>query len=277
MIKFASFNVNSVKARLPRLIEWLSSSKPDVVCLQELKCEEQNFPYEQIADLGYNCAVFGQKTYNGVAVLSKYKIEEIYKDFPEKNNYLNNNSKYAAQARYIEVIISVKNEIFRVSSIYVPNGGSNLLENQTLEDSDKFKYKMNFFDQLHEHLQKISQYDEMQIFAGDFNVACETIDIYDPKKFDGQILFHSQERQKFRKILNLGLVDIFRSKNPHSQAYSWWDYRGNSYTHNKGARIDYILCSPNIADRTLEAHIEDKGIRDQEKPSDHCPVSVLIK
>lgn len=274
MIKFASFNVNSVKARLPRLNDWLKSSNPDVICLQELKCEDHNFPFEAMLDLGYNCAVFGQKTYNGVAILSKYKIEEVIKGLPT----INNDSEIDQQSRYIEAVISIEGEVFRVASIYVPNGGSSeLQENQPIDQTLKFKYKMAFFDKLKNHLQKISQYDEMQIFAGDFNVACETIDIYDPQKFANQILFHPQERQKFRQILNLGLIDSFRSKNPQAQAFSWWDYRGNSYANNKGARIDYILTSPNVCDRIIEANIEEKGIRDQEKPSDHAPVSIIIE
>jgi exodeoxyribonuclease-3 len=271
MIKISTFNVNSIRARLPRLEEWLKKSAPDIVCLQELKCEEQNFPFEAMLDLGYNSAVFGQKTYNGVAILSKFKIEEVIKGLP------NFSGDSPQPARYIEAVISVKDLVLRVASIYVPNGGGEIAEGQALEDTTKFQYKMQFFKDLRTHLQKLSEYDESQIFAGDFNVANNEIDIYDPKKFHNQILFHPQERAEFRQILNLGLTDSFRMKNPQAQAFSWWDYRGNSYENNKGARIDYILTTANLIDRISTCEIEDKNVRDQEKPSDHCPVSIMFR
>jgi exodeoxyribonuclease-3 len=276
MIKIATFNVNSVKARLPRLLEWLKSSNPDIVCLQELKCEESSFPFEALIDAGYNSAVFGQKTYNGVAILSKYKIEDVVKGLPDFEENSGIDGGQDLQARYIEAVISFKSGAIRVASVYVPNGGGDLNEGEKLEDSKKFIYKIKFLQRLRAHIANISHYDEIQIFGGDYNVACETIDIFDPKKFDGQILFHPQERQKFREILNGGLIDSYRAKYPHNQAFSWWDYRGNSYTQNKGARIDYLLISPNCADKIIDCDIEDKNVRDQEKASDHCPVCLNI-
>ncbi len=267
-ITIATFNVNSVKARLPRLVEWLKSTNPDIVCLQELKCVDADFPFLEIENMGYNIALVGQKSYNGVAILSKYKIEETIRSLPNFND---------EQARYIESVIAVGEKIIRVASIYVPNGGGDIAEGQALEDTTKFQYKMQFFKDLRTHLQKLSEYDESQIFAGDFNVANNEIDIYDPKKFHNQILFHPKERAEFRQILNLGLTDSFRMKNPQAQAFSWWDYRGNSYENNKGARIDYILTTANLIDRISACEIEDKNIRDQEKPSDHCPVSIMFR
>jgi exodeoxyribonuclease-3 len=271
MLKISTFNVNSIRARLPRFLEWIKISKPDIICLQELKCEENNFPFEIMMDAGYNCAIYGQKTFNGVGILSKFKIEEVVKgiDFDTENP--------DSQARYIEAIIAVKNNIFRISSIYIPNGGADLALGERIEDSEKFKYKINFFNKLQKRLNVISKYDEYQILAGDFNVAIEAIDIFDPKKFENQILFHPLERQSFRAILNSGYIDIFRTKYPKNQYYSWWDYRGNSYNYNKGARIDYILTSPNLADKVDEVIIEDKNIRNQEKASDHCPVSAIMQ
>lgn len=273
MIKIASFNVNSVKARLPRLLEWLKKSQPDIVCLQELKCVENEFPFEALFDAGYNAAVNGQKTYNGVAILSKFKIEDVVKTLP----MLSQNDEKDEQARYIEAIIPIKNTAIRVASIYVPNGGSELKEGETIEQSQKFIYKLKFFDRLQNHISSLLPYDETQIFAGDFNVACEEIDIYDPKGFSGKILFHLQERKKMRSLLNLGLIDSYRTINQQSQSYSWWDYRGNSWNQNKGARIDYLLTSPLAADHLIEASIEDYGVRDQEKSSDHCPVIAKFK
>jgi exodeoxyribonuclease-3 len=276
MLKIATFNVNSVKARLPRLLEWLKTSNPDIVCLQELKCEESSFPFEALLDAGYNSAVYGQKTYNGVAILSKYKIEDVVKGLPSLSENDGIDGGQDLQARYIEAVISFKNGALRVASVYVPNGGGDLNEGEKLEDSKKFIYKIKFLQRLRAHISSISNYDEMQIFGGDYNVASQAIDIFDPKKFDGQILFHPQERQKFRELLNVGLIDSYRAKYPHNQAFSWWDYRGNSYTQNKGARIDYLLISPNCADNIVDCDIEDKNVRDQEKASDHCPVSLII-
>lgn len=271
MLKIASFNVNSIKARLPRLLAWLAISKPDIVCLQELKCLEAEFPFEILADAGYNAAVCGQKTYNGVAILSKFKIEDVIKTLPNLASSLEN-EELVSQARYIEAVISLKNSALRVASIYVPNGGSELAQGQTLEQTVKFCYKLQFFDALRNHISSLLPLDETQVFGGDFNVACDELDIYDPKGFDGQLLFHSQERQKMRQILNLGVIDSYRMVHRNSQAFSWWDYRGNSWNLNKGARIDYLLTSPKAADLISNAEIEDKGVRDQEKASDHCPV-----
>ncbi|MFM7557820.1 MAG: exodeoxyribonuclease III [Alphaproteobacteria bacterium] len=272
MIKISTFNVNSIKARLPRFLEWVKLSNPDVICLQELKCEEQNFPLEIMLDAGYNSAVYGQKTYNGVGILSKYKIEEVVKGLP---NFAIQNQE-DPQARYIEALITIKNEVYRIASIYVPNGGGDLLPNQKLEDTQKFQYKIAFFQALSQHISNLSSYDEKQIFCGDFNVAIDAIDIYNPQSFDGNILFHPQERKNMRTILNQGLIDVFRHKNPNITNYSWWDYRGNSYANNKGARIDYILTTPNLLTNIKEVVIEDKNVRDQEKASDHCPVSLIL-
>lgn len=272
-IKIASFNVNSINARLPRLLEWLKNSNPDIVLLQELKCVEENFPLNEIADLGYNVAILGQKTYNGVAILSKFKIEETVKGLPNFDD---------EQARYIESLISVKisdnkSQLIRVSSIYVPNGGGELADAESLEESKKFQYKLSFFDALEKHFQNLLKEDEIQIFAGDFNVALEEIDVFDAKNLRNSVCFHDLEREKMRRILNLGLIDSFRAFNPESQVFSWFDYRGGAWQNGKGLRIDYLLTSPKAADKITEAAIEDKGVRDQEKASDHCPCVVEIE
>lgn len=271
MTKIASFNVNSINARLPRLLEWLNQSNPDIVCLQELKCLEEKFPFEELLDAGYNSVVSGQKTYNGVAILSKYQIQDVVKVLP-----MINDEEQDLQARYIEAVIAMPNQAFRVASIYAPNGGGELGKDEKLENSQKFIYKLKFFQRLQSHLANILKYDEMQFFGGDFNVAIDNLDIVDPKAFAMQILFHPLERQAMRSILNLGLSDSYRLFNPTLQAFSWWDYRGNCYPKNYGARIDYILLSAQASDKLIEANIENIGVRDQEKASDHCPVTVKI-
>lgn len=279
-IKISSFNVNSVKARLPRLLEWLKSSNPDVVLLQELKCVESEFPFEALYDAGYNAAVFGQKTYNGVAILSKYKIEDVVKGLPNAPKIGSSQSLFeddSQQARYIEGVISVAGKAIRIASIYVPNGGGDLLPNESLENSAKFIYKLEFFDALKAHFSNLLSFDEMQVFGGDYNVAAEEIDVFDAKSLKNSVCFHDLERQKFRSLLNLGLADSYRAFNQQSQAFSWWDYRGGAWQHNKGLRIDYLLASPQAADKIIEVGVEDKGVRDQEKASDHCPASVVLE
>lgn len=269
-IKIATFNVNSIKARLPRLLEWLKDSAPDIVLLQEIKCVEENFPFEAIFDAGYNSVVSGQKTYNGVAILSKFKIEDVTKELPILNGDIDE------QARYIEAVIPVADTAIRVSSIYVPNGGGDLAPDEALQDSKKFLYKMEFFNRLKSHFSHLLKFDEIQIFGGDYNVGMEEIDVYNPKSLEATVCFHQQERQKFRSLLNVGFSDSYRVNNQTSQAFTWWDYRGGSWQQNKGMRIDYLLTSPKASDRIVAATIEDKGVRDQEKPSDHCPAIVVI-
>ncbi len=265
-IKIASWNVNSINARLENLLFWLQQTKPDVALLQEIKCEENNFPLQAISDLGYNVEIFGQKSYNGVAILSKFPLEDVVKNF-DKNDQ---------QSRYIEALVCLPNQAIRVASIYVPNGGAELLPNQKANESDKFLYKMRFFDQLHNHLQNLFKHNEIAVFGGDYNVGAADIDVYDPKNLKGTICFHIDEQKKFRRILNLGYLDSFRMLNPTTQNFSWWDYRGNSWNYNKGMRIDYLLVSPKAADCLRQAFMDDKMMMERPKPSDHCPVVLTL-
>lgn len=284
MIKIATFNVNSIKARLNNVKKWLKNSNCDIALLQELKCEENAFPKDEFFDLGYNCAVFGQKTYNGVAILSKFPIEDVVKTLPSFDNDLGIKNKGDSlfddgpnhQARYIEAVIPIKDIAIRVASIYVPNGGGTLENGEKLEESQKFIYKMNFFDALKNHMKNVLHDNEIAIFGGDFNVANFDIDVYDPKSLDGTVCFHQNERTKFRSILNLGYIDSFRALNPDEQHFSWWDYRSGAWQHNKGMRIDYLLTSPMATDKLVKSEITDKGVRDQEKASDHCPVIIEL-
>lgn len=267
-IKIASFNVNSIRARFSNLLSWLKLSNPDIVLLQELKLSEENFPYSEILDIGYNAAVAGQKSYNGVAILSKFKIEDVVKILPAPDVLKDQ------QARYIEAVVCIHSRALRLASIYVPNGGGEVVT--SLENSEKFCYKLNFFDRLQTHFKKLLKLNEIQIFGGDFNVAAEEIDVFDPQNLSGKVCFHPLERQKFRSLINLGLVDSYRVCNQQNQAFSWWDYRGNSWHYNKGLRIDYLLLSPKAADCITSASIEDQSVRNQEKASDHCPVVVTL-
>lgn len=270
-IKIVSWNVNSVNARLENLLFYLKEHKPDVLLLQELKCEEGKFPLEQIEDLGYNVAIKGQKTYNGVAILSKYPLEDIAKELP-----LFDLEESDEEARYVEAVIPVNEQSIRVASIYVPNGGAKLEDGQKPNETDRFKYKMKFFDRLHKHFENNLKFNEIAVFGGDYNVGHFDIDVYDPKNLDGTVCFHQDERAKFNALLNLGYSDSFRIKKPGAQQFSWWDYRGASFKYNKGMRIDYLLTSPLATDKIKDVQIDD-FMYEREKPSDHVPVLTVLE
>lgn len=257
-ISIATWNVNSVKARLPNVVEWLNSSKTDIVLLQELKCMEEAFPRMEIEDCGYNVAISGQKTYNGVAILSRFPIDDVIRGIPEYGD---------EAARYIEGVINVGKEAIRVASVYVPNGMS--------PDSEKFQYKMNFFDELHTHLKNLRRFDEKVFIGGDYNCAPDDMDVYDPRSLRGTTCFHPAEQEKFRKLLNAGYLELFRKVNPDNHSFSWWDYRAGAFNYNKGMRIDHILANPKGADCVVDCVI-DAEPRAKEKASDHTPVICTI-
>ncbi|MDB2414290.1 exodeoxyribonuclease III [Rickettsiales bacterium] len=262
MITIATWNVNSVKSRIQHLLDYLRSDEaPDILLLQEIKCITEAFPSMEVEDCGYNIAVHGQKTYNGVAILSKYPIEDVNTELagePEDE-----------QARFIEAVICAGQKAIRVANVYVPNGQS--------PDSEKFQYKMRFFDRLYEYAKKCLSYEEPFLIGGDYNVApYPELDVYAPKSLEGTICCHRQEREKFRKLTGLGMIDAFRLSNPHTQQYSWWDYRGGSWQQNKGMRIDHILLSPEAADMVTTSGVNQE-IRGLEKPSDHAPVWVRAR
>ncbi len=248
--------MNSVKARLAHLLQWLCEAKPDVVLLQELKCETAAFPALEIEDCGYNIAVYGQKTYNGVAILSRHPIEDVTRGLP---TFTDDN------ARYIEAFTAG----LRVASVYVPNGQS--------RESDKFAYKLAFYEGLAAHLQGLLTLEEATVIGGDFNVALSPLDICeDPATAAKKILYYPEERAALRRVLHHGYADSFRALHPEQQAYSWWDYRAGSFANDEGYRIDYLLTSPMATDRLAKAWI-DASPRGWEKPSDHTPVLVLVE
>ena len=250
-MKIATWNVNSIKSRLHLVIKYLEDSSPDILLLQELKGVNESFPEQEIGDVGYNSAVWGQKTYNGVAILSKHPIYDITRGL--------NNNEQDPQARYIEAEISG----IRIASIYLPNGNP--------IDSEKYSYKINWMDKLFNHVNELLNSETPFILGGDFNVCPTDYDVYDPIAMKDDAVCKPESRERFRSILNLGITEAFRSINPNEIEYSYWGYQGGAWQKNYGLRIDHLLLSPSIADRLLTCQI-DKGPRSETKPSDHVPL-----
>lgn len=259
-VSIATFNVNSIKARLPNVLQWLEEARPDIVLMQELKCVDEAFPAMEIEERGYNLALHGQKTYNGVAILSKYPMDDVTRGLPGDDSDV--------QARYIEAVVSVPGTALRVASAYVPNGQE--------VGSDKFTYKLGFYDRLRAHWETQLRYNEIAVLGADFNCAPAPLDVYDHAALDGTVCYHPAEREKLRGLVNLGLYDAFRVLHPTTQQFSWWDYRGDGYGRGHGLRIDHLLLSGMAVDR-LQACVIDETPRAQEKPSDHAPVIATLQ
>ena len=251
MLTVATWNVNSIRVRMPRLVEWLGEARPDIVLLQEIKVADDALPREEIESLGYNLVAHGQKTYNGVAILSKRPIEDVTRGLP--------GGPADPQSRYIEGFTAG----IRVASIYAPNGNP--------FPSDKFDYKLAWMERLYAHTQNLLRLDEPFVLGGDYNVCPTDDDVYDPKGWVDDALCRGESRGWFRALINLGLTDAFRALNPNPGAYSFWDYTGGAWQRGLGLRIDHLLLSPQAADR-LEGSDIDRGPRGREKPSDHTPV-----
>lgn len=249
-MKIATWNVNSVKARLAAVMDWLQTAAPDVVLLQEIKCVDADFPRLELESQGWHLAVRGQKTYNGVAVLSRLPIVEEVREMAGDGG----------EARYIEA--KLENGV-RVASIYVPMGQST--------ESDRFPFKLAFLDAVRERAQRLLELEEPFVLGGDYNVAPEEADVFDVASMEGQVLFHPEERQRFRRLVHLGLTDAFRAFHSEPHSYSWWDYRAGAWQRDLGLRIDHLLLSPQAADRLVASGI-DRGPRGREKCSDHTPV-----
>ena len=251
MLKIATWNVNSIKARLARVLDWLGAAQPDIALLQEIKTPADGFPELEIGDLGYNCAVVGQKTYNGVAILSKSPIEVAATALP--------GDPADDQARYVEAVTGG----VRVASIYLPNGNP--------VDGPKYAYKLAWMERLRDHARGLLKLEEPTVLGGDYNVCPSEADLYDPEGWRDDALFRLESRLRFRAIVHLGLIDAFRALHPESGRYSFWDYQGGRWQRDEGLRIDHLLLSPQAADR-LEAADIDKAVRGGERPSDHVPV-----
>lgn len=255
-MRIATFNVNSINARLPRVTEWLASAQPDIVCLQELKCVDGKFPAEPIEDLGYNIAVHGQKTYNGVAILSKRPIEDVMVGLP--------GDEEDEQARYLEATI----DGVRVGGLYLPNGNP--------APGPKFDYKLGWMDRLIDRAKQMLADDETFVLAGDYNVCPTDDDVYNPQGWQDDALCRPESRNRYRQLLNLGLTDGIRAFHPQPHFYTYWDYTGGAWQKDNGLRIDHLLLSPTAADRLLASGV-DKAPRGGELPSDHTPAWVELE
>ena len=254
ILRIATWNVNSVKSRLEHLLAYLREAGPDVLCLQELKCIDEAFPRQEVEDLGYNVATHGQKTYNGVAILSKRPIE-VTRGLP--------GDSADEQARYIEAVVPAEFGVIRIASIYLPNGNP--------VSTDKYTYKLAFMDRLARHARKLMELEEPLVLAGDYNVIPHDRDAKDISQWKDDALQLPQTLEKFRALLALGLTDAVRATTDAAGLYSFWDYQAGAWQKNNGIRIDHLLLSPQAADRLSAAGI-DKELRAREKPSDHVPV-----
>jgi exodeoxyribonuclease-3 len=260
MTLIASWNVNSIKARLPNVLDWVRQKKPDILMLQELKCVEEAFPALEFGDLGYNCAAVGQKTYNGVAILSKTPLEVAERALP--------GDEADSHARYIEGVTTTKAGTLRVASIYLPNG--NPIGTDGVR-SEKFTYKLAWLERLRLHFKALLKLEEPTILGGDYNVIPEPADAHDPAAWTGDALFQPESRKAFRRLLHLGYTDAFRALNAQPGAYTFWDYQAGAWQRDHGIRIDHLLLSPQAADLLAESGI-DREPRAKEKASDHTPV-----
>jgi len=254
-MKIASWNVNSIKARLEPALAWLKSANPDVVCLQEIKCVDENFPREPFEGLGYNCAVHGQKSYNGVAILSKRPLEDVTPRLPGGDG--------DDHARYLEAVITGDKGVVRVASIYAPNGNP--------FPGPKFDFKLSWLERLNRHAAKSLANEEPLVLMGDYNIIPQDKDAHNPKAWLKDALFQPESKAALRRIENLGYTDAFRALHPDPGHYTFWDYFG-SWERDNGIRIDHILLSPQAMDRLTACEIDRHVRGDSEKPSDHVPI-----
>lgn len=256
-MKIATWNINGVRARIDSLTTWLKEAQPDVVCLQEIKSVEEGFPASAMSDLGYTTAAYGQKGFNGVAILSRHPLEEVRRGLPEEPDH--------SQSRYIEAIVSVAKTVVRVASVYLPNGNP--------IGTEKFAYKLAWMSALQSHARALLEHEEPLVLAGDFNVIPEPIDAKRPQAWVNDALFQPQSRAALRRLTALGLTDAVRACQPDGGIYTFWDYQAGSWQKDDGIRIDHMLLSPQAADRLGQIGI-DRFARGWEKPSDHVPVWV---
>ncbi|HEX9880071.1 MAG TPA: exodeoxyribonuclease III [Candidatus Binatia bacterium] len=253
-MKIATWNVNSLKVRLPQVQEWVSAQTPDVLCLQETKLEDGKFPAQEIAAAGYRTVFAGQKTYNGVAILSRSAPADVTAGIPGYED---------PQKRVLTATV----EGVRTVCVYVPNGES--------VESDKYQYKLHWLKHLTAWLKKELAAHSRLTVLGDFNIAPEERDVHNPKLWEGKVLFSDPERAAFAALVDLGLKDSLRLLDDSAGCFTWWDYRMNAFKRNLGLRIDHILLSPELA-RSCKGVMVDKAMRARERPSDHAPVVAEI-
>jgi exodeoxyribonuclease-3 len=257
-MQIATWNINGVKARMETLLAWLKEAEPDVVCLQEIKSQDDQFPALEIEAAGYHVETHGQKGFNGVAVLSKSKPDEVVRGLP--------GDPTDEQARYIEAVFSIDGGAVRIASLYLPNGNP--------IGTDKFKYKLAWMERLHRHTESRLRLEEPLVLAGDYNVIPEPRDARHPELWTGDALYQPESRDAFNRLVNLGFTDAVRAVTDDA-VYTFWDYQAGAWQKNNGIRIDHALLSPEAARRLGGVRI-DKHVRAWEKPSDHVPVVVTL-
>jgi len=259
----ATWNVNSIRTRLSQIIDWINQVKPDILCLQETKVMDNSFPVEPFEKLGYSVEVYGQKSYNGVAIISKIKAENVQKGFIGFEDSNQNIDIFLDQKRLISADING----IKIINVYVPNGSA--------LGSDKFEYKINWLNLLASFLDEQEKKGELICLMGDFNVAPSNLDIHDPKKYEGAIMASQLERSALNNVLKGRLIDSFRIFEKNPGHWSWWDYRNNAYELNKGWRIDHIYISKELSSK-LKSCVIDSSPRGNLRPSDHAPVMIDI-
>ena len=254
----SSWNVNSVRARIENIKNYLIKFSPDIMVMQEIKTEDKNFPYDIFKNLSYECYVFGQKSYNGVAIISKKKLNNIQTDFIKDK---------LKQSRIISADIEIKKKKIKLINIYVPNGNP--------VDTDKYKYKLDWLNSLIKQLELLSKKNQHIILTGDFNIIPDDQDVYNPKGFEDDALFRLDIRKKFRTMINMGFIDVYRHFNPTKEGYTFWDYMRGAWQKNNGMRIDHFLVSSSLINQVKKINI-NKDPRGKEKPSDHTPIEIEL-
>ncbi|MFL2897850.1 MAG: exodeoxyribonuclease III [Candidatus Pelagibacter sp.] len=257
-MKISSWNVNSVRARIENIKDYLNKFSPNILLMQEIKTEEKNFPFNEFEDLGYHSYVFGQKSYNGVAIISKKKLENVSTDIIKDK---------LKQARTISAEFEFKKRKILVINIYTPNGNP--------VDTEKYDYKKKWLNDLTKVLKKLGQKNENIILSGDFNIIPAAEDVYNAKSFEDDALFRLEIRKKYREILNMGYVDSYRHKYPDTEGYTFWDYMRGGWQKNNGMRIDHFLLSNSLINILKNVSI-NKTPRGKEKPSDHTPIEIEL-
>jgi len=255
-MKIATWNVNSIIARLPQALRWLEAAMPDVLCMQETKCVDEKFPADEFSKLGYHSESFGQAAYNGVAILSRVKVENVHRGLPEDEE--------GAQSRVITATIGG----IRIVNVYIPNGQA--------VGTDKYHFKLDWLRRLRAFFDSQYQPEDRVLLCGDFNVAPEDRDVHDPIMWRGRILFSEPEKEALLKVREWGFVDAFRMHNSEEKQYSWWDYRAGAFRRNMGLRIDHVWITEPLVKDSVSVVI-DREPRRWEKPSDHAPVVAEFK
>ncbi len=260
-MKIATWNINGVKARIGNLLHWLQESQPDIVCLQEIKSVDEGFPRLEIEALGYHVETHGQKGFNGVAILSKLRFDEVNRGLPGDDE--------DEQARFIEGVFSTPHGVLRVVSLYLPNGNP-------ISEDRKYGYKLRWMARLERWTSERLALEEPLVLAGDYNVIPEAIDAKYPEQWVGDALFQPETRQAMRRLERLGMTEAIRATTDAPGVYTFWDYQAGAWQKNNGIRIDHLLLSPEAADRLVATDVE-KHVRAWEKPSDHVPAVVVLQ